>query len=122
MEIAQTFHHLFYGRYLAYSLPKWTRKGKSLLLLGIFDKKLRKTFRNFYRNPLNIFKRLHYQTVLIIQPVDMLEDGRQNMCDGCPDITVWEGKLVWSCRMEEQLKFGYNLKTYPKDLIEKLKA
>lgn len=59
---------------------------------------------------------------MIIQPVDMLADGRQNMCDGCPDITVWEGKLVWSCRMEEQLKFGFNLKTYPKDMMEKIKV
>jgi organic radical activating enzyme len=122
MEIAQTFHHILFGKYLAYSKPKWTAKGKSLLLLGIVDKKLRKVFRNFYKNPFNIFKRLHYQTVMIIQPVDTLEDGRQNMCDGCPDITVWEGKLVWSCRMEEQLKFGYNLKTYPKDIMEKIKA
>lgn len=121
MEIIQTFHHLFNNRYLAYSKPRMTRKGKSLLLLAAFDKKLRKVFWNFYKNPLNIFRRLHYQTVLIIQPVDVLEDGRQNMCDGCPDITVWNGKLVWSCRMEEQLNFGHNLKTYPKDLVESLK-
>jgi MoaA/NifB/PqqE/SkfB family radical SAM enzyme len=122
MEIVQTSHHLLFGKYLAYSHPKWTRKGRSLLLLGAFDKKLRKIFWRYYRNPLNILKRLHYQTVMIIQPIDTLEDGRQNMCDGCPDITVWNGKLVWSCRMEEQLKFGYNLKTYPKDLMEKVKV
>ena len=97
-----------------------TRKGKSMLLLGLFDRKLRQTFRNFFANPLNLFKRLHYQSVMIIQPVDMLEDGRQNMCDGCPDITVWNGKLVWSCRMEEQLNFGHNLKTYPKNLLESI--
>ncbi len=54
---------------------------------------------------------------MIIQPIDFLEDGRQNMCDGCPDITVWNGQLVWSCRMEEQLKFGHNLKSYPKNFL-----
>lgn len=122
MEIVQTFHHLMNDRYLAYSKPKMTRKGKSLLLLGAFDKKLRKAFRNFFKNPLNLFKRLHYQSIMIIQPIDVLQDGRQNMCDGCPDITVWDGKLVWSCRMEEQLNFGYNLKTYPKDLLKNVKA
>jgi organic radical activating enzyme len=120
MEIVQTFHHMFYNKYLAYSKPNMTRKGKSLILLSLFDKKLRKAFRNFFSNPLNLFKRLHYQTVMIIQPVDVLEDGRQNMCDGCPDITVWNGKLVWSCRMEEQLNFGHNLKTYPKNLLENI--
>src|SRR5512146_2698812 len=120
MEIVQTFHHLLKNRYLAYSKPKMTRKGKSMLLLGLFDNQLRKTFRNFFANPLNLFRRLHYQSVMIIQPVDMLEDGRQNMCDGCPDITVWNGKLVWSCRMEEQLNFGHNLKTYPKKLLDSI--
>jgi MoaA/NifB/PqqE/SkfB family radical SAM enzyme len=115
MEIVQIFHHLINNRYLAYSTPRMTRKGKSLLLLSAFDKKLRKVFWKFYKNPFNIFRRLHYQSVMIIQPVDTLEDGNQNMCDGCPDITVWNGKLVWSCRMEEQLKFGYNLRTFPKD-------
>ena len=118
MEIIQTFHHLLFDRYLAYSTPKMTRKGKSMLLLGFFDKGLKKTFFNFIKNPLNLFKRLHYQSVMIIQPVDFLEDGRQSMCDGCPDITVWNGQLVWSCRMEEQLKYGHNIRSFPKDLIK----
>ena len=118
MEIVQTFHHLLFDRYLAYSTPKMTRKGKSMLLLGFFDKGLKKAFFNFIKNPLNLFKRLHYQSVMIIQPVDFLEDGRQSMCDGCPDITVWNGQLVWSCRMEEQLKYGHNIRSFPKDLIK----
>jgi len=117
MEIIQMFHHLLFDRYLAYSSPSLTSKGKSMLLLSAFDKKLRKGFFNYFKNPLNIFRKLHYQSVMIIQPVDFLEDGRQNMCDGCPDITVWNGQLVWSCRMEEQLKFGHNLKSYPKDFL-----
>jgi MoaA/NifB/PqqE/SkfB family radical SAM enzyme len=117
MEIIQVFHHLLFDRYLAYSSPSLTSKGKSMLLLSAFDKKLRKAFFNFFKNPLNIFRKLHYQSVMIIQPVDFLQDGRQNMCDGCPDITVWNGQLVWSCRMEEQLKFGHNLKSYPKDFL-----
>jgi organic radical activating enzyme len=118
MEIIQTFHHLLFDRYLAYSTPKMTRKGKSMLLLGLFDKGLKKTFFNFIKNPLNLFKRLHYQSVMIIQPVDFLDDGRQSMCDGCPDITVWNGQLVWSCRMEEQLKYGHNIRSFSKDMIK----
>ncbi len=114
MEIIQAGHHMLFDRYLAYSEPKLTKKGKSMLLLSPFDKRIRKTAKNFLKNPLNIFKHLHYQSVMIIQPVDFLEDGRQNMCDGCPDITVWNGKLVWSCRMEELLKYGHNVRSYPK--------
>jgi MoaA/NifB/PqqE/SkfB family radical SAM enzyme len=117
MEIMQTFYHLFNNKYLAYARPKDARKGKSMLLLSPFDKRIKKTLVSYLKNPLNIFRKLYYQSVMIIQPVDFLEDGRQNMCDGCPDITVWNGKLVWSCRMEEQLNFGHNLKSYPKDFM-----
>jgi MoaA/NifB/PqqE/SkfB family radical SAM enzyme len=117
MEILQTFYHLFNNKYLAYAKPKDAAMGRSMLLLSPFDKKIKNTLRNYLKNPFNIFRKLYYQSVMIIQPVDFLEDGRQNMCDGCPDITVWNGKLVWSCRMEEQLKFGMNVKTYPKDFM-----
>lgn len=117
MEIIQVFNHLIRNKYLAYAEPKWAGRGKSMLLLSLFDRRLRKTATNFLKNPFNIFKRLYYQSVMIIQPVDFLEDGRQNMCDGCPDMTVWNNTLVWSCRMEEQLRFGHNLKSYPKDFI-----
>lgn len=117
IEAIQMFNHLLYNRYLAYASPKDTARGKSILLLSAFDKKLRKAFRKFYKNPFNIFRKLYYQSVMIIQPVDFLQDGRQNMCDGCPDITVWNGQLVWSCRMEEQLNFGMNVKAYPKGLM-----
>ncbi len=118
IEIVQTFNHMLHNRYLAYAKPKDTQKGRSMLLLGAFDKKLRKTASNYLKNPLNIFRKLHYQSVMIIQPVDFLQDGRQNMCDGCPDITVWNGQLVWSCRMEEQLNFGHNIKSYPKGFMQ----
>jgi MoaA/NifB/PqqE/SkfB family radical SAM enzyme len=117
MEIMQTFYHLFNNRYLAYAKPKDARKGRLMMLLSPFDKRIKKTMLNYLKNPLNIFRKLYYQSVMIIQPVDFLEDGRQNMCDGCPDITVWNGKLVWSCRMEEQLNFGHNLRSYPKDFM-----
>ncbi len=117
IEAIQMFNHLLHDRYLAYASPKDTKRGKSILLLSAFDKKLRKAFKNFYKNPFNVFRKLYYQSVMIIQPVDFLQDGRQNMCDGCPDITVWNGQLVWSCRMEEQLNFGMNVKTYPKGFM-----
>lgn len=117
MEIMQAFKHLFTGSYLSYVKPKTARRGKSMLLLSPFDKKLWQAAKNFLKNPLNWFKRLYYQTVLVIQPVDVLHDGRQSMCDGCPDITVWNGELVWSCRLEEQFNFGHNLRTFPKEKV-----
>ena len=89
------------------------------MLLSPFDKGIRsvakKYFSSILKNPLEIFRSIHYQTVMIIQPVDFLENGAQNMCDGCPDMTVWNGELVWSCRLEELKHFGCWVRTVPKD-------
>ena len=51
---------------------------------------------------------------MIIQPADVYEDGRQDMCDGCPDLTVWNDRLVWSCRLEELERFGDFIQIVPK--------
>ncbi|MFQ5605860.1 MAG: radical SAM protein [bacterium] len=118
IELAQMFHHLRHGHYLAYSEPKVHRRGKSMLLLSLIDSKLRTIARNYFlsamANPVRFFKRLHYQSIMIIQPIDILDDGTQNMCDGCPDMTVLNGKLVWSCRIEEPLQYGRFVHSVPK--------
>lgn len=119
MEIIQTFHHLFKGRYLAYAEPKLTSMGRSMMLLFPFDKGVRRIagryLKSLFTNPANLFRGVHYQSVMIIQPVDFMPNGGQNMCDGCPDITVWNGELVWSCRMEELKHFGAWVRTVPRD-------
>lgn len=118
MELVQTFKHLFTDSYLAYSTPQIQRKGRLYFLLAPFDKGIRKImkeyFRTFAKNPKAFFSRMHYQSVVIIQPADVSENGDINMCDGCPDITVWNDKLVWSCRMEEQYRWGQNVRFVPK--------
>jgi hypothetical protein len=123
MELTQTLHHLRYGRYLAYVRPKVLRRGRSYLALAPFDKGLRKTagtyLRSILKNPLRAARRLRYQSVMIIQPIDVLPDGRQNMCDGCPDMTVWNGRLAWSCRLEEPIQYGGFVQTVPKDVQPK---
>jgi hypothetical protein len=81
-----------------------------MLLLSPLDKGLAKTatayLHGVVRSPLTLFKKLHLQSVMIIQPADFMDNGALSMCDGCPDITVYDGKLVWSCRMEELVNFG----------------
>ncbi len=117
MEIMQTMHHLGTGRYLAYEKPSMTRKGRSMMLLSPFDAGIRtigsRYLSSLLTNPLRLFKGLHYQSIMIIQPVDFLPNGLQNMCDGCPDMTVWNGELVWSCRLEELKNFGCWIRTVP---------
>lgn len=117
MEIMQTMHHLGTGRYLAYEKPSLTRKGRSMMLLTPFDAGLRRIggryLSSLLANPLRLVKGLHYQSIMIIQPVDFLPNGLQNMCDGCPDMTIWNGELVWSCRLEELKTFGCWVRTVP---------
>ena len=118
MEIVQTAKHLTSNSYLAYSHPKWLHRGRLYFLLSLFDKGIRESMKNYFKslakNPKAFFSRVHFQSIMIIQPADVYEDGRINMCDGCPDITVWNDRLVWSCRLEEQLRWGENMRLVPK--------
>ena len=68
---------------------------------------------NWWRKPWRAPK-MHFQSIVIIQPIDMMADGEANMCDGCPDITVHVGELHWSCRLDERLRWGCNLQAAPK--------
>jgi hypothetical protein len=119
IELIQTINHLFTGTYLAYEKPKMLAMGKLAAFLGVFfDKKMRKIFFNILcqiiKKPSMILQPAHLQSFMIIQPVNFEKDGRQDMCDSCPDITVHEGKLLWSCRLEEVKKYGAFMQTVPK--------
>lgn len=118
IEVAQTVHHLLWDRYLAYA-PPWTLGlGRSVLATSLWDKGVRTAAKNYagqlLRNPMRAKDRVYLQSVMVIQPIDLLEDGRQNMCDGCPDMTLHEGRLAWSCRLEELRQFGRFVQTTPR--------
>lgn len=111
MELFQTFHHLFSGTYLSYARPKSTALGKAASIFGaLFDgasrRILRKLITKGISRPSSFLQPAYLQSLMIIQPINFEADGRQDMCDGCPDITVHEGKLVWSCRLEELKDYG----------------
>jgi hypothetical protein len=119
MELVQTFSHLFTGTYLAYAEPRSAARGKmAAFFTGLFDKQMRRIFFNILgnslNNPLNFFRSAYIQSFMIIQPINFEADGRQDMCDSCPDITVHNGKLVWSCRLEELNTFGTFFQSVPK--------
>ncbi len=110
MELVQNAHHLFTGRYLAYTKPRLYRTARSMLLFSLFDREIRRTAKRYLasvvRNPLNIFRRLYLQSISVVQPVDILPTGESDNCDGCPNKTYWEGRLVSACRAEEYFKYG----------------
>ena len=120
IELIMSAYHFKTDRYLSYASPKTARMGKSaLLFLWPFDSRLRRALVSYLKylliNPFRIFQRVYLQTILFIQPVDFMKDGGQSMCDGCPDITVYKDKLVYSCRMEENKQFGTLLRSVPKN-------
>ena len=41
-----------------------------------------------------------------MQPQDVRPSGKQDLCDGCPNKTVHNGRLVSICRTEEYIRFG----------------
>ncbi len=114
IELAQVSHHLKTGRYMAYAPPAVHRRGRSMLWLWPFDRGVKRALFRALRSPRLLLRRWHLQSIMIISPVDVLADGRQNMCDGCPDMTVWNGDLAWSCRLEECIHFGQFTRTVPK--------
>nr|HML62204.1 radical SAM protein [Solidesulfovibrio sp.] len=113
-EWTQIFHHLFFGTYLAYSRPCWMQGVQKLLPLALFNASLRKIFGRLLTRPKMWFKPLSIQSIMVIQPCDLFDDGRQNMCDGCPDAILHDGKMVWSCRVDELEKFGAFIQCAPR--------
>lgn len=107
IEWAQTFYHLMYGKYLVYPRVKM---GKKLFFMMFFDKQVRKAFWRYLghilKNPLRVFQPVKAIGIGVIQAPDVLPDGRIDMCDDCPDMCFFEGKLVNSCRLDECRKFG----------------
>jgi hypothetical protein len=108
MELAQAGHHAWKGTYLAYLST--ARVGAQVLLLSPWDVMVRHATRNWLkdvmRHPGRLFDGLYIQSIGIIQAPDILPDGRADMCDSCPDMTVYDGKLINSCRMDEYRLFG----------------
>jgi hypothetical protein len=116
MELFQVFHHLQHGTYVIYSPSN--KIPKIAFLLGLLDKGVRKTagtfFREVLRSPAELFRPLYVQSIGIIQGPDLQEDGRVDMCESCPDMTVWDGKLVNSCRLDEWRLYGSFVTASPK--------
>ncbi len=128
-EMVMSVYHFINDKYLSYASPKTLGLGRlTMFTTWILDKGIRNALKNYLKyiitNPFRIFKKAHLQSILIIQPPDLLANGDQSMCDGCPDVTYWKDnngteKLVWSCRLEEPMKYGDFLRLVPKNEAER---
>jgi hypothetical protein len=108
MELAQAGHHAWKGTYLAYLSSAWV--GAKVFLLSPWDPTVRRAagrwLQDVLRHPGRLLDGLYIQSIGIIQAPDLLPDGRADMCDSCPDMTFYDGKLINSCRMDEYRLFG----------------
>lgn len=120
MELFQVFHHLQHGTYVIYS-PSNTIP-KIAFLLGAVDKGVRQTFsawwKDFLKHPGRLFQPIYVQSIGIIQGPDLQPDGRVDMCESCPDMTVWDGKIVNSCRLDEWRLYGSFVTAQPRSKVE----
>jgi len=118
IELLQYFRHLTRNRYLAYTKPRLNRSAKLLFFLSLFDPKIRMTAKKYFlaaaKKPALLLKKLYTQSINVLQPVDILPNGEEDMCDGCPNKTIWKDKLVSACRLDDYLKFGAPVHAAPR--------
>lgn len=107
LEAAQTAHHFLKGRYADF--PRSAPVGRKALLLAAVDPAARAAFKGFLgaavRDPRRLFDPVWTQTISIQQPLEFV-DATANECSGCPELTVWQGGLIPSCRLDEYRWFG----------------
>ena len=108
MELMQIVHHLMYGSYMLFTRRE--KNGKKVFLIALLDKSVRNALFRFVKyvllNPMRFFTPLNVLGVGIVQAPDILPDGRCDICESCPDLCVYKGKFVSSCRLDEYKKFG----------------
>jgi hypothetical protein len=105
VEFSQAVHHFIKGTYFAYN--RSVNIGRYVMLAALFDPNVRRINFRYLANPLRLFyKPVYGQSIGIIQAPDVLADGRVDMCDACPDLTVYKGQLIHSCRMDEWRRWG----------------
>jgi hypothetical protein len=103
VEVVQTVHHLRRGRYYAGGRG---HAGKGILWMAAVDRRVRRALLSLLRRPSRLFGKIHALTLSVIEPNTLLPDGDYEMCDSCPDMTYYEGRLVHSCRLDEYRMYG----------------
>jgi MoaA/NifB/PqqE/SkfB family radical SAM enzyme len=108
MELGQAGYHLLKGTYLAYLSE--AKIGRKVFFMSPWDPTVRQAaklwWRDLVRHPGHLFDSIYVQSIGIIQAPDLQTDGRADMCDSCPDVTIYNGEFINSCRMDEYRLFG----------------
>jgi hypothetical protein len=107
IELNEILTHLKQGRYSA--AIRNPRVGKSVFLLAVIDRELRKALFRLLgaslRDPRHLFAPVYIQCINIQQPNEIL-DGEVNLCDGCLNMMMHKGELIHSCQLDEYRLYG----------------
>ena len=109
-ELATVSYHLKNRRYYYFVDKKDSFISFSkAIFASLLNKSMRKIFKNYLieclKNPVNLFKKPHLQAIVLVQPPGLV-NGKRDLCDSCPDATLYNGKLCPSCALEEIKKYG----------------
>ncbi len=115
-ELMQTRNHFKLGKYFFMLNKKDYSLYSIKFLMGCIlckDQKLIKSFfREVLKNPLNLFRKVYWQEILIVNP-PFFVDGKRDFCDSCTCSVLYNGKFYPTCYLGEYLSFGgkyYELK------------
>lgn len=108
MKAAQLLHRFAAGTYLG-PVPPGRAAGKWHVLGGaLFDGGLAAAAGRWLARSLSepglLAGRLRMQALNILQPLYGAPGEGRSLCDGCPDMTVRDGRLVQSCMADAPLK------------------
>jgi organic radical activating enzyme len=110
MELLQAGLHFFRGKYSYIFRPGHNRiTSLEILMLSLPLKAFRKILRHIiFNKPSLLFAKKHVQCLAMVCP-PQLGESHINLCDGCPDAVLFEGKLYPSCALEVIKQRGTSL-------------
>ena len=107
LELDQVAHHVRTGRYSAAGPGRLSPV--ALVALALLDRGARRAFGRLLLaglgNPARWFAPVHLLSINLQQPLEVLR-GEVNVCDGCLNLMLHEGRLINSCRLDEYRLFG----------------
>ncbi len=107
MELYQVLKHLKYRRYVGNDLNEGLiEKYLIKLICFLFDRKIHRVLLALMKKPRLLLDSLYLFSIIIVQAHDISIFGDMDMCEGCPDMTYFKGRLVNSCRLDEYRKYG----------------
>ena len=107
IELYQVLRHLIHGRYVMNdNNVGLVTKYLTNSICFLCDRNIHRALFNLIRKHRLLLDPLYLLRIIIIQGHDISLFGDMDMCDGCPDMTYFQGRLVNSCRLDEFRRYG----------------